>query len=104
MKYSIFILLLIFFLCGCSSLLPDKAKFCDVQQYLCQNSTPVKVLFIGNGHTSYNNLPKLFAEISCSKGIKIQYDSITPDSAKLIEHAKNQITLKKALKNPRNNT
>jgi len=33
---------------------------------------PMRVLFVGNSYTHYNNMPKLFEQMADSKGVKLE--------------------------------
>jgi len=36
------------------------------------NGQPMRVLFVGNSYTHYNNMPKLFEQMADSKGVKLE--------------------------------
>ncbi|HBZ02178.1 MAG TPA: hypothetical protein DEO84_12750 [candidate division Zixibacteria bacterium] len=59
-----------------------------------QNDT-LKVLFIGNSHTYYNNLPGMFELLAQSGGHPVMADSNTPGGYALEGHRNNAITLAK---------
>jgi hypothetical protein len=59
-----------------------------------QNDT-LRVLFIGNSHTYFNNLPHMFAFLSQSGGYAVEVDSNTPGGYTLEGHCTNQTTLDK---------
>lgn len=60
----------------------------------------VRVLFIGNSLTDFNNLPGMVADIAESHGHTIIYDSYTPGGARLVQHASNIDVLKKFMEQP----
>jgi hypothetical protein len=55
----------------------------------------LRLLFIGNSHTYYNNLPHLFANLAQSGGYPVVVDSNTPPGYTLEGHCSNPITLSK---------
>lgn len=54
-----------------------------------------RVLFIGNSHTFYNDMPTIFADLSESGGHFVIKDSSTPGGYTLMQHTTNQTTLDK---------
>jgi len=50
-------------------------------------STPQKVLFLGNSYTAYNNLPAIISSVASANGDSIIYQSITPGGQYLQAHA-----------------
>jgi hypothetical protein len=73
-----------------------KLSFCFlllVASAQAQDST--RVLFIGNSHTYFNNLPHMFAFLSESGGYPVAVDSNTPPGYALENHCTNAITLAK---------
>jgi hypothetical protein len=58
-------------------------------------SDTLRLLFIGNSHTYYNNLPHLFAYLAQSGGYPVVVDSNTPPGYALEGHCTNPITLAK---------
>ena len=54
-----------------------------------------RVLFVGNSHTYYNDMPGMFAELSRSGGHLVIVDSSTPGGYTLMQHTTNQTTLQK---------
>jgi hypothetical protein len=54
-----------------------------------------RVLFIGNSHTYFNNLPHMFAFLSESGGYPVAVDSNTPPGYSLEGHCSNATTLAK---------
>jgi hypothetical protein len=61
-----------------------------------QNDT-LRVLFIGNSHTYYNNLPGMFVLLARSGGWPVVADSNTPGGYTLEDHRTNAITLAKII-------
>jgi hypothetical protein len=59
-----------------------------------QNDT-LRVLFIGNSHTYYNNLPGMFTLLARSGGWPVVADSNTPSGYALEGHMSNPVTLAK---------
>ncbi len=53
----------------------------------------LRVLFLGNTYTSYNNLPRLVEELAAAAGKKIETRMIAPGGAALADHAANAQTL-----------
>ena len=51
------------------------------------------VLFIGNSYTSLHNIPLLFSEISCSKGLKTKVYVQTAHNYRFLDHAADEDTL-----------
>ncbi|MCP4545167.1 MAG: T9SS type A sorting domain-containing protein [bacterium] len=58
-------------------------------------ATDLNVLFIGNSHTFFNNLPHLCGYLAESGGHKINHDQWTIGGYSLAEHAENVTTLAK---------
>lgn len=56
---------------------------------------PIKVLFIGNSYTFYNNLPDMFAQVATSAGEKVTVDASTPGGYTLSMHCENSGTMAK---------
>ena len=54
-----------------------------------------KVLFLGNSYTYENNLPQLLASVAASAGKTVIFDSNTPGSYYLGQHAMNAVSLSK---------
>lgn len=54
-----------------------------------------RVLFIGNSHTYYNDMPSIFANLSQSGGHVVIKDSSTPGGYTLEQHSTNANTLQK---------
>ena len=46
----------------------------------------MKILFIGNSYTYYNDMPKMFEKIATDNGKDVQTFSVTKGGRKLIEH------------------
>lgn len=46
----------------------------------------MKVLFVGNSYTYYNDLPKLFCALALENGIEAQIDSVTVGGRRLYEN------------------
>lgn len=55
----------------------------------------LKVLFLGNSHTYFNDLPQLFANLSESGGHPVIFDSNTPGGHTLEQHSNNATSLNK---------
>lgn len=55
----------------------------------------LSVLFIGNSHTYFNDMPQIFADLSQSGGRVVIKDSSTPGGYTLQQHTTNQTTLNK---------
>ena len=60
----------------------------------------LKVLFVGNSLTSFNNLPQTVADIASSRGNELIYDAHAPGGAKLSQHASNVGVLTKVQAQP----
>jgi len=54
-----------------------------------------RVLFIGNSHTFFNDLPEMFAELSRSGGYEVEVDMSAQGGWSLADHASSAITLSK---------
>ncbi|MGH9794244.1 MAG: SGNH/GDSL hydrolase family protein [Candidatus Acidiferrales bacterium] len=52
----------------------------------------LRVLFLGNSYTYYNNLPRLVEELAAAAGRKIETRMIAPGGASLADHAANART------------
>lgn len=61
-------------------------------------SKNIKVLFIGNSYTHYNDLPKILSTMASSTGDSIYVESSTPGGHSFAEHTKNKTTSKKIKK------
>ncbi len=66
--------------------------FCN---YLSAQSANLKVLFLGNSYTEYNNLPKLLSSLALSTGDTILTDANTPGGHTLMGHSNNAVSLAK---------
>jgi len=55
----------------------------------------LKVLFLGNSHTYYNDMPQLFLNLAESGGHPTIVDSNTPSGYTLEQHSGNQVSLNK---------
>ncbi len=55
----------------------------------------LSVLFIGNSHTYYNDMPQMFSLLSESGGHTVNVDQSTPGGYTLMQHTTNQNTLDK---------
>ena len=55
----------------------------------------ISVLFMGNSHTYYNNLPTLFSNLSASGGKVVTTDMSAPGGYTLEQHTTNETTLQK---------
>ena len=55
----------------------------------------LKVLFLGNSHTYFNDMPQLFANLSESGGHPVIFDSNTPGGHTLEQHSNNPTSLNK---------
>lgn len=53
----------------------------------------VRVLFVGNSYTSYNDLPGMVAELAASAGTRMTVAVIAPGGAWLIEHSRSPQTV-----------
>lgn len=62
---------------------------------LTAQSTSIKVLFLGNSYTEYNNLPKLLSSMALSTGDTILTDANTPGGHTLMGHSNNATSLAK---------
>ncbi len=60
-----------------------------------QNSTPKKVLFIGNSYTYVNNLPQLLSDLASSANDSVSFDSNTPGGSNFQSHTVNSTTMQK---------
>lgn len=47
-----------------------------INSVACEGASELKVLFIGNSYTYANDLPKVFADVSCSGGFKVSAESV----------------------------
>ena len=54
---------------------------------------PVKVLFVGNSYTGYNNLSQMVYDVALSTGDSLYVDKITPGGFRFLNHAVNSATL-----------
>lgn len=55
----------------------------------------VRVLFIGNSLTSFNDMPGMVAGLAAAGGINMQHDVHAPGGARLVDHAGNRQALAK---------
>lgn len=60
-----------------------------------QAQDTLKVLFLGNSHTYFNDMPQLFANLSESGGHQVIIDSNTPGGHTLEQHSNNATSLNK---------
>lgn len=61
---------------------------------IAQDDT-LRVLFIGNSHTYFNDMPQIFADLAQSGGRVVIKDSSTPGGYTLEQHSTNPTTLNK---------
>lgn len=54
---------------------------------------PVRVLFIGNSFTAFNNLPEMVSEMAASVGVNVQVEAIAPGGAWWRDHAASSETM-----------
>ena len=59
----------------------------------CEDGPIVRILFIGNSHTSTNGVPALVRELACAAGTKVVTMQSTPGGASLNDHVENASTL-----------
>lgn len=79
------VLLLIITLTGCRSELKTDS---NSQGYLLDSSKfDLRVLFVGNSYTFYNDLPELFVTLAASGGKAVYQDSSTANGYTLLRHA-----------------
>lgn len=60
----------------------------------------LKVLFVGNSLTEFNNLPRMVARMAKSRGNKLLYASHTPGGARFLNHASDESLRQKIEKKP----
>ena len=69
------------------------------EQESSSTSTPAtdttRVLFIGNSHTFFNDLPEMFAELARAGGYEVEVDMSAQGGWSLSDHAASTITLNK---------
>lgn len=53
----------------------------------------VRVLFIGNSYTYYNDMPEIVKAIALTQEINIAYTAIAPGGARFVQHLKNKAVL-----------
>ena len=58
-------------------------------------ATTTRVLFIGNSHTFFNDLPQLFAELARAGGYEVEVDMSAQGGWSLSDHAASTISLSK---------
>ena len=56
---------------------------------------PLRILWIGNSYTAFNNLPSMFSNLAASAGYEVIVDSNTPGGHTFQQHASNTTTLQK---------
>lgn len=56
---------------------------------------PLRILWIGNSYTAFNNLPTMFSNLASSAGYEVIVDSNTPGGHTFQQHASNATTLQK---------
>ena len=83
MKRFLWLLILLFVLCSCSS-----AANCNTQGASC-----TKVLFIGNSYTFVNDLPNTFAKLAKSGGHKVEVGMAAHGGWTLSNHLQSSDTL-----------
>lgn len=54
---------------------------------LCCDAQALRVAWIGNSYTYFNDLPRMFVNLSASAGIAVEYDQVTPGGSSLFQHA-----------------
>lgn len=85
MKKVLFILLLLIILIGCGSELLKTDS--NPQSSQLDNSVyDLRVLFVGNSYTVYNDLPELFVALAASGGKVVYQDSSTSNAYNLLMH------------------
>jgi hypothetical protein len=78
-----------------------KSKFFVISAVLILMAMPsqaqdtLKVLFLGNSHTYFNDMPQLFSSLSESGGRPVIIDSNTPGGCTLQQHSNNPTSLDK---------
>merc|ERR1711936_1103745 len=70
-------------------------KFFVLLAFLINLTSSLKVLWIGNSYTYYNDLPKMVARVTKADGIDLEYDSHTEGGWTWEKHAHSQETLEK---------
>lgn len=50
------------------------------------SAKPVRVAFVGNSYTYFNDLPSMFASLSASAGINITHSQVTPGGSSIFQH------------------
>lgn len=94
MKRLIGLMLFLLVLTSCNMLLDTNNAAAPLDQDCSDLDTQVvNILFIGNSYISHNNLPKVFKDLACSKGIKTKIYSIAVPNYRFLNHAKDQATL-----------
>jgi len=58
-------------------------------------SQPIRILWLGNSYTAYNNLPTMFSNLAASAGYTVIVDSNTPGGFTFQQHAGNATSLQK---------
>lgn len=67
--------------------------FLSFNGYAQEQKDSVRVLFIGNSYTHFNDLPKTIQKIAATQGINIAYTQCTPGGAYLAGHVQNKNTI-----------
>jgi len=65
-----------------------------IGMYSCSDSV-TRILFIGNSHTFFNDLPEMFAELARAGGYEVEVDMSAQGGWSLSDHAASTITLNK---------
>jgi hypothetical protein len=68
---------------------------CDGEKHDAGPGEPLRVLFIGNSYTFYNDLPQMFAQLARSGGCEIEADMSAVGGWTLSDHATSAETLGK---------
>jgi hypothetical protein len=95
-KPSIVSLLLISLVAGCGASPSDSTAdvtTLNVAGAKCQNSTVLKVLFVGNSYTFVNNMPSLFKDLACDAGYNVEVTAATKGNYRFLNHASDASTL-----------
>ena len=71
------------------------AAACILSVFFVQGQVVKKALFLGNSYTYYNNLPQLVDNFAQAAGNDLFYDSNTPGSYQMNQHASNPVTYQK---------
>eukprot|EP01065_Artemidia_motanka_P037003 TRINITY_DN45132_c0_g1_i1.p1 TRINITY_DN45132_c0_g1~~TRINITY_DN45132_c0_g1_i1.p1 ORF type:complete len:279 (+),score=80.44 TRINITY_DN45132_c0_g1_i1:58-894(+) len=57
------------------------------------SAAPLRVAFIGNSYTFFNDLPSMLANLSGAGGVDIEHEQVTPGGSSIFQHANQSLQM-----------